>query len=139
MPPHGPPIRVLHIDDEPDITPLTAHFLERAQARLEVSTPPTPPEGLTILQEQSIECVSDYDMPGHDGITFLKTLRTDFPDLPFILYTGCGSDDVASTAIAEGATKIVKKETATTQYTTLANHVMQAIETHHTDTDHGIV
>lgn len=115
------PIQVLHVDDEPNLADLAATFLEREDDRLDVRTVLTPDDGWEILADVDIDCiVSDYEMPGQDGIEFLKAVREEYPDLPFILYTGKGSEDVASDAISAGVTDYLQKESGTDQYAILA-------------------
>jgi CheY-like chemotaxis protein len=67
-------------------------------------------------------------MPGKNGIEFLQTLREEDPDLPFILYTGKWSEEVASEAISAGATDCLQKRSGTEQYGLLANRVLNAAE-----------
>jgi len=122
-------IRVLHVDDEPDLAALTGDFLKREDERFTVETAANVSEGLERLANGDFDCiVSDYDMPGQSGIEFLETVRTDYPDLPFILFTGKGSEEVASDAISAGVTDYLQKETGTDQYTVLANRIINAVE-----------
>jgi len=123
------PIRVLHVDDEPDLADVTATFLERHEDRLTVETATRVTEALEILDQQPIDCVvSDYQMPGQTGIEFLETVRETAPALPFILYTGKGSEEVAAEAISAGVTDYLQKESGTDQYAILANRVVNAVE-----------
>ena len=93
------PVRILHVDDEPDFADLTAIHLERERDDFEVVTATSATEGLERLAESDIDCiVSDYDMPGMDGLEFLEAVREECPDLPFILFTGRGSEEIASEA-----------------------------------------
>jgi PAS domain S-box-containing protein len=122
------PIRLLHVDDEPDLADLTATFLEREDDRFSVETATSAGEGMDRLTEADIDCiVSDYDMPDRNGIEFLETVREGYPDLPFILYTGKGSEGVASEAISADVTDYLQKETGTDQYAILANRVLNAV------------
>ena len=121
-------IRVLHVDDDPDLSALVAAALEREDDRFEVETAASPAEGLERLADERVDCVvSDYDMPGTNGIEFLERVRVDHPDLPFILYTGKGSEEVASDAISAGVTDYLQKGTGTDQYALLANRIDNAV------------
>ena len=124
-------INVLHVDDQPDLTDVVATFLEREDDRIAVRTATGAEGGLSVLADEDVDCiVSDFDMPGTDGLAFLETVREDHGDLPFILYTGKGSEEVASDAISAGVTDYMQKETGTDQYAVLANRVVNAVEQH---------
>jgi len=120
-------IRVLHVDDDPDFVGLTAEFLERDDDRFTVETAFSGADGLDALSP-AVDCViSDYDMPGMNGIEFLEAVREEYPDLPFILFTGKGSEEVASEALTLGATDYLQKATGEDQYELLANRVDRAV------------
>ena len=122
-------IRVLCVDDEPDLADTAAAFLEREGDRLSVRTVESAQEALAVLDEDHIDCVvSDYDMPGTNGIELLERVRTTHADLPFILYTGKGSEAVASDAISAGVTDYLQKGVGTSQYTLLANRIRNAVD-----------
>jgi len=122
-------ITVLHVDDEPDFADLTKTFLEREDDRFTIETATSADEGLEILAERPPDCVvSDYNMPGTDGIEFLRAVRAEYPDLPFILFTGRGSEAVASDAIAAGVTDYFQKGSGTEQYSLLANRVQNVVD-----------
>jgi len=122
-------IGILHVDDEPDFADMTATFLEREDDRFTVETVTSAAEGLDILYGNEYDCVvSDYDMPGQDGIKFLEQVRENRPDLPFILFTGKGSEEVASDAISAGVTDYLQKGAGTDQYAVLVNRITNAVE-----------
>ncbi|WP_276275956.1 PAS domain-containing response regulator [Haloarcula regularis] len=86
-------------------------------------------EGLDRLERDSVDCVvSDYDMPGTDGLEFLELVRDEYPEMPFILYTGKGSETIASEAISAGVTDYLQKGRGVDQYTVLANRITNAVE-----------
>jgi PAS domain S-box-containing protein len=122
-------IRVLHVEDDPDFADLTAIFLERESGRFAVETVTDPNEGLARVEDHPPDCVvSDYEMPGMNGIELLRAVRSRYPDLPFILFTGKGSEEVASDAISAGVTDYLNKGGGTQQYELLATRVHNAVE-----------
>ncbi|KTG30726.1 hybrid sensor histidine kinase/response regulator [Haloferax profundi] len=126
----GADVRVLHVDDEPSLTDLVSIYLEReaGDVDLSVTTSNSGTEALDRLRQERIDCiVSDYDMPDIDGLEFLRAVRSEHPDLPFILFTGKGSEEVARDAFRVGATDYMQKDTGTDQYTVLANRVVNAV------------
>ncbi|QKY19255.1 PAS domain S-box protein [Halolamina sp. CBA1230] len=122
-------IRVLHVDDEPEFADLVATFLEREDDQLDVETATGADEALKLLADGTFDCVvSDYEMPETDGIELLETVRDRGPDLPFILFTGKGSEEIASEAISAGVTDYLQKEGGSGQYAVLANRIVNAVE-----------
>lgn len=124
-------ISILHVDDDSTFTNLTSEMLSKQVAQFTVETVMSPSEGLERLDTTDFDCiVSDYQMPRQDGIEFLEAVRGDYPNLPFILYTGKGSEAVASDAIAAGVTDYLQKESGTGHYAVLANKVRNAVESY---------
>jgi len=120
--------RILHVDDDESLIDVTAAFLTEADDRFIIEGATSGAEGLERLDED-IDCViSDYEMPEMTGIELLEAVRETWPNLPFILFTGKGSEAVASEAISAGVTDYLQKGTGTEQYTLLANRVSNAIE-----------
>jgi CheY-like chemotaxis protein len=119
-------IRVLHVDDEQSVVDIVSTFLEREGEGFAVKTATSPGKALDRVDD--VDCIiSDYEMPETNGIEFLETVRETNPDVPFILYTGTGSESVAGEAITAGATDYVQKGSGTDQYADLANRIEQAI------------
>ena len=123
-------IQVLHVDDEPPLLDLAKTFLEREDDRFTVEIATSADEGLERINDRLPDCiVSDYNMPSLDGIGFLQAVRAKHPDLPFILYTGKGSEAVASDAIAADVTDYLQKGSGSEQYELLANRIRNAVKT----------
>ena len=122
-------IRVLHVDDDSEFAELTASFLRRSDVEIEVTTA-TGAEALDLFRDASFDCVvSDYDMPGTSGLDLLEGVRAIEPEVPFILFTGKGSETIASRAISAGVTDYLQKSVGTDQYAVLANRIENAVET----------
>lgn len=120
---------ILHVDDEPSFADLTRMFLERDDGRFVIRTATSAEEGLERLDDCPPDCiVSDYNVPGTDGLELLRTVREEHPNLPFLLFTGKGSEEVASDAIAVGVTDYLQRNPGTEQYELLANRIRNAVE-----------
>ncbi|WP_254839696.1 hybrid sensor histidine kinase/response regulator [Natronomonas marina] len=119
-------VRVLHLDDDDSFLELSKRVLE-SKHDVEVVHETDPEAALGRLPE--VDCVvSDYDMPPMNGIEFLETVREEYPDLPFILFTGKGSEEVAGEAISAGVTDYLQKGPDTERFTVLANRITNAVE-----------
>ena len=94
---------MLHVDNDPEFRGLTTELLQREDDRFAVTTASGPVEGRERLETGEFDCiVSDFDMSGESGIAVLETVRDDYPDLQFMMFTGKGSEEVASDAISAG-------------------------------------
>ena len=125
-------VTVLAVDDDPDILDLTATFLEREREEFDVITETVVEEAVERLESEPIDAIiSDYDMPRMNGLEFLDAIRDDHEDIPFILFTGKGSEEIASEAISKGVTDYLQKKTGASQYSILANRILNAVEQYH--------
>lgn len=121
-------IRVLIVDDEPNICSMTKEFLELSPD-MKVDITYSIKEAKEILASKQFDAIiSDYQMPGGDGIHFLKALRASGDKVPFILFTGKGREDVVIEAMnSEADFYIQKGGDPTAQYTELAYKVRHAV------------
>jgi len=129
-------IRVLHVDDDPTLGDLVATFLEEEDDRISVVTVEDASEALAALDDHDIDCVvSDYDMPHMNGLQLLDAVRERSPGLPFILFTGKGSEEIAGEAISRGVDDYLQKETGTEQYAVLANRIGNVVDQYRSERD----
>ncbi len=120
-------IDVLHVDDHADLLDLSREFLGREDQRISVVTETRARDGLDRLEEVAVDVVvSDYQMPGMDGIEFLEEVRRRYPELPFIIFTGKGREEVAVEALNLGADRYLQKGgDPASQYGLLADAIVQ--------------
>jgi PAS domain S-box-containing protein len=127
-------IQVLLVDDEAVLSELAKEWLE-SYGDIEVTTVASAAECLLRLRNGRFDVVvSDYQMPGMDGIELLKTLRAEGNTLPFILFTGRGRESVVIEALNSGADGYLQKggETAP-QFAELAHKVRMNVERRHSE------
>ena len=108
-------VRVLVVDDEPDV-----EALFRQQFRREVR------QGAYVLDfalsgeaalekldgsigEQIILLVSDINMPGMSGLDLLPKVKERRPDLPVFMISAYGDAERVRTALDRGAAKFINK------------------------------
>jgi PAS domain S-box-containing protein len=103
------PIHILYVDDEAGLLKAAKSILEM-QGSLHVETAVSVEEAIKKMEEETFDViVSDYIMPGKDGLEFLKELRDSGNRIPFIIFTGKGREIVAIKALNLGADQYVNK------------------------------
>jgi PAS domain S-box-containing protein len=127
-------IRVLHVDDELGLLKVAKQCLEM-QGPFRVDTASSVEEALAKLGKERYDAVvSDYQMPGKDGLEFLKELRESGNSVPFIMFTGKGREEVARRALNLGANQYLNKTGETeTVYTELAHTITELAKTEKTE------
>lgn len=104
------PATVLCVDDDEEVLTLVTEHLSQVGLNPE---PFTDPEAVvTRAGDPDVACVvSDYAMPEMSGLELLEAVRRRRPNLPFVLFTGQGSETLASEALDAGVTDYVLKDT----------------------------
>jgi PAS domain S-box-containing protein len=119
---------VLYVDDEPTLLDVAKLFLEKT-SEIVVTTASSAREGLDFLKKNCFDAiVADYQMPEMDGIAFLKEVRSVYGDIPFILFTGRGREEVVIEAISNGVDFYLQKGgDPGSQFAELAHKIKTAI------------
>jgi len=120
---------ILCVDDEPIIRDLISLFLPKfGEFSIDLEDPDT---GLIMHQEKKYDAIiSDFDMPGSNGITFLINLRSTGDKTPFILFTGKSREEIAVEALNWGADHYLHKGGGSDQFRELAHVTIHAIQRH---------
>ena len=99
--------KVLVVDDNNDLRIVVSKMLSRLG--YEVSSADSGENGLGIFLEKKFDIVlSDYEMPGIDGIAFACSVKKSSPRTPVVIMTGAGKESVfsrKSTAVDEVISK----------------------------------
>ncbi|WP_321505439.1 PAS domain S-box protein [uncultured Methanoregula sp.] len=121
-------ITIIYVDDEPDLLEIGKLFLEEDK-EFSVDCVLSGKEALDRISSGHYDVVvSDYQMPKMNGISLLKTVRATFGDIPFILFTGKGREDVVIEAINNGADFYLQKGgDPEAQFAELAHKIRQAV------------
>jgi len=108
-------VSILVVDDETDVADLfrqrfrrearqgvyVLHFAYSGEEALEKLASEIEPQLIVIL--------SDINMPGMDGLTLLRQIKTRWPDLPVMMVTAYGDDERRRLADEYGASEFLTK------------------------------
>lgn len=101
--------KILYIDDEDLLLDITKTFLEN-KYNFSVETTTSPNNALKILEKENFDLVlSDYEMPEMNGIEVLKEIKRRIPQMPVIIFTGKGRENIVIEALNEGASFYIQK------------------------------
>ena len=122
-------ISVLYVDDEPALLEIGKLYLERTN-EFSVTTALTGPAALDRLKSNGIQAiVSDYQMPGMNGLEFLRQVRATDKQIPFIMFTGKGREEIAVEAFENGADFYLQKGGAPKpQFAELIHKIRAAVD-----------
>lgn len=121
-------LKILYVDDETDLLNIGKIFMERF-GNIIVDTSPSAANALEKLAKSSYDgIVSDYLMPEMDGIELLKEVRERYGEIPFILFTGRGREEVVIQAIEYGVDFYLQKGgDPKSQFAELVHKIQQAV------------
>ncbi len=124
-------IRILHVDDSETDLELIKFQLTRHDKNLEIECAESVEEALHKLESQQFDCIlSDFQMPGSDGLDLLKAVRNTGISTPFIFLTGQGNEEIASEALRAGADDYYTKDAGFAHYHRLLNSIRRVVEAH---------
>lgn len=120
---------VLYVDDDPNLLEVARFFLGDSKGII-LATSTLATEALNLPDFDHFDAIiSDYEMPRMNGIAFLKKVRETHGDIPFILFTGKGREEVVIDAINNGADFYLQKGgDPTSQFAELAHKIKKSVE-----------
>jgi len=107
--------RILLVDDDETFRKAHKRLLNlvnysKLNARFEVVDVDSADNAVAGLRDGHFDCVLlDYVMPGRDGLSCLKEVQSLYPDMPIILLTGAGNEQIAVDAMKYGAMDYLMK------------------------------
>ena len=126
-------IRLLMIDDNPlDVEIVRAMLGQYSRAKFELDSLQATEAALAKLMGTQYDLVLlDYNLPGEDGLTFLKRLEGVGEMPPVIMLTGDGDERLAAEAMRSGAYDYFPKRAINS--VVLARAIHQALEKYELD------
>ncbi|MDD1771802.1 MAG: PAS domain S-box protein [Methanomassiliicoccales archaeon] len=127
-------LSILYIDDEPALLDLCKEYLGELD-EIDVDTATGAMPAMKKMNARKYDAVvSDYQMPGMDGIALLKMIRANNDNTPFILFTGKGREEVAIEALNSGADAYLQKSgESSSLFIELAHWVRQIAAKHNAE------
>lgn len=105
--------KILLVDDEPEVLETIDNFLEEDDLSYEIMKVPNGMVALKLIEKNRPELIiTDWDMPGMDGVELIKALKTnkDMADIPIIMCTGkMISSENLYTSLKAGAVDYIRK------------------------------
>jgi CheY-like chemotaxis protein len=101
-------IRILVVDDNPDMAETLADILELKGFTVHAAA--SGAEALEILQDQPVDILlTDVKMPGMNGLELYRETRKLYPRLITIFMTAYSADELIQQGMAEGVKTILDK------------------------------
>ena len=134
-------MKILLVDDDQDFLKLAKNVLE-GKGNFEIVKSNLAEEAMDKFEKGHFDAiVSDYRMPGTNGIEFLEEVRGGGSDIPFIIITGKGDEDVAGKALNKGADQYIQKfeEGNESLLSNLAERLSEIINDKHSSEKHDFL
>jgi DNA-binding NtrC family response regulator len=116
--------RLLVIDDERIVLESCRRIF--SEEGVEIATASSGEEGLALARTGAYDLVvTDLKMPHLGGMEILKTLRSERPGLPVVVFTGYADNDTAREALGNGAVEFLAKPFTPEELVSLIDRVLE--------------
>jgi PAS domain S-box-containing protein len=103
---------VVHVGPDSHVPESLREHLEGEESGFKVVSARNTQDALARIDAGDVDClVSEYELPETTGLELLDSVRAEDEQLPFLLFTGSGTEAVASRAISAGVTDYIRKDT----------------------------
>ncbi len=128
-------VKVLLVDDEENLLQITKLYLEKTDRKFLISIAKSAKIALNLLVKEPFDIIiSDYKMPEMDGLEFLAQIKDQGYNIPFIIFTGKGREEVAIQALNLGAEYYLQKGgDPKSQFRELINLIEKSVEKRKSD------
>jgi DNA-binding NtrC family response regulator len=110
---HAARLHILLVDDDPEHGALVREALARIEAGVRLTTAARLSAALDALRSPGIGCVvTDLRLPDAEGVGIVRALLAARRDVPVVVVTGAGSEEIAVAALKVGAADYVRKHEA---------------------------
>lgn len=104
------PLRILHLEDDPGDAALVEALLAEEALGCVIERAATREQFVRALEGEHDLILSDFAIPGFDGISAQHLALERRPDVPFLFVSGTMGEEVAIERLKEGATDYVLKQ-----------------------------
>jgi len=123
------PLRILHLEDDPDFTALVAALLEKEELPAEIVYAPDFQDFVKALEAGPFDVIlADFLLPTCTGLQALEAARARRPETPFLLVSGTISERAAIESLRNGATDYVLKSKLERLFPAVRRAVQEAKE-----------
>jgi PAS domain S-box-containing protein len=123
----SPPLRILVVDDDEFDRRAVRRCLLQSGLRAAVDEAGSANEVLEHIELPKYDCILlDYYLPDADGLTLLDRIRITVPEMPVVIFTGRGDEEIAVEMMKAGAVDYLPKASLTPER--LASSLRHAME-----------
>ena len=109
------PLRLLLVNDDEFDRLVVRRCLQQSSVSVQVDDGASAAETLERIGASAYDCLLDYYLPGVEGLSLLQAIRTAVPDMPVVICTGRGDEEVAVELMKAGAVDYLPKSSLTSE------------------------